>query len=634
MAVDDLLAAEPDHLGDPLDELLVDWARADHRRRRERQSPVGVAEPHEPGRALLHDLAIAPRLASGLEPRVAGAKRRVAGEWQLARRSKDPHLVIGGRIGWRQDERRLRQVRPLRDRQHRVSVKPGSVEHHRDRVAQVRLFGEHIDLAEVARGHALSLPTAAPGPAMGHDPYFDAQRSGTLPQMNEELGFAGPAALGARVRAREVTPRELVELFLGRIEALNPQLNAFRTTLSAQALADADAMTEFDGPLAGVPIAVKDDLPVAGQPMTWGSRSFGPPQPADAEAVRRLRAAGAIPIGITNVPELMMFPWTATRANGITRNPWDRSRSPGGSSGGSGAAVAAGMVPAATGSDGGGSIRIPAACCGLVGMKSTRGLVPTAPAVEGWLGLSVYGALARTVADSALMLDVMAGSEEFSPAAAGADPGRLRIAVSRKVPSPLLASLSADQRGAWERTGKLLSELGHQVDERDPGYGLAILEFTQTYLRGIYEDSLKVPDRSQLESATRQMAAAGRWVVPPRRRDSLRAKRDATAARIMRLWDEIDVLVTPGLARTALPAEGGFDKVAPRAFDIGGRFTPWTPIFNLTGQPAVTIPAGLGTDGLPLSVQLVGRRGAEAPLYALAAQIEAARPWADEHPPL
>ncbi|HWE32666.1 MAG TPA: amidase family protein [Solirubrobacteraceae bacterium] len=452
--------------------------------------------------------------------------------------------------------------------------------------------------------------------------------------MDEELAFAGPGALAARVRAREVAPRELVELFLGRIEALDPQLNAFRTTLAEQALAEADGLAALDGPLAGVPIAVKDDLPVAGQPMTWGSRSYGPPQPADAEAVRRLRAAGAIPIGITNVPELMVFPWTASRANGVTRNPWDRSRTTGGSSGGSAAAVAAGMAPAATGSDGGGSIRIPAACCGLVGMKPTRDLVPTAPALEGWLGLSVYGALARTVADSALMLDVMANSQSFSPAAAGADAGRLRIAVSRKVPPPLIAPLSADQRGAWERTGTLLAELGHEVEERDPEYRLALLEFSQTWLRGIYEDSAQVPDRSQLEPSTRQMAGLGRRLVPPRRRESLRAKREVTTARIMALWDDIDVLVTPGLARTAIPAEGGFDRPAAIAFDKGGRFTPWTPIFNLTGQPAVTIPAGFGADGLPLSVQLAARHGAEATLYALAAQIEAARPWIDERPPL
>jgi amidase len=363
--------------------------------------------------------------------------------------------------------------------------------------------------------------------------------------------------------------------------------------------------------------------------MTWGSRTYGAPQPADAEPVRRLRAAGAIPIGITNVPELMIFPWTATEANGITRNPWDVGRTPGGSSGGSAAAVAAGMVPAATGSDGGGSIRIPAACCGLVGMKPTRGRVPG----EGWLDLSVFGALARTVTDSALMLGVMAGTDEFVTAA-GREPGRLRIATSRKVPNGLIAPISADQRDAWERTARLLAELGHDVVERDPAYGLAALEFTQTWLRAIYEDSLEVPDRSKLERLTRQMAGVGRVLVPERRRDALRAKRERTAARIMALWDVVDVVVTPGLARTALPAEGGFGKPMPVAFDRAARFTPWTPLCNLTGQPAVTIPVGFSSDGLPLSVQLIGRRDEEAMLYSLAAQLEAAQPWADKRPPL
>jgi amidase len=227
-----------------------------------------------------------------------------------------------------------------------------------------------------------------------------------------DLAFAGPATLAELVRERQMQPRELVELCLRRIEALDPQLNAFRVTIAEQALAEADALTNLDGALAGVPVAVKDDLPVAGQVTSWGSRSQGRRRTDDSEAVRRLRAAGAIPIGITNVPELMIFPWTATDANGITRNPWDTSRTPGGSSGGSGAAVAAGMVPAATGSDGGGSIRIPAACCGLVGMKPTRGRVSMQPDGEGWLGLSVYGPLARTVRDSALMLDAMHGAIE------------------------------------------------------------------------------------------------------------------------------------------------------------------------------------------------------------------------------
>src|SRR5437763_15439350 len=190
---------------------------------------------------------------------------------------------------------------------------------------------------------------------------------------DDQLIFAGPGAMAAMVRAREIRPRELVELCLRRIESLDSRLNAFRVVLAEQALAEADQREGHEGPLAGVPVAVKDDLPVAGQSVSRGSRSFGALEPADSEVVRRLRVAGAVPIGITNVPELTIFPWTATRANGVTRNPWNTSRTPGGSSGGSAAAVAAGLVPLAPGSDGGGSIRIPAACCGLVGMKPGRG---------------------------------------------------------------------------------------------------------------------------------------------------------------------------------------------------------------------------------------------------------------------
>ncbi len=458
------------------------------------------------------------------------------------------------------------------------------------------------------------------------------------------LAFAGPKALAELVRAREVTPCELVELYLRRIEALDPRLNAFRTTFADQALAEAVDPARADGPLAGVPIAIKDDIAVAGQVATMGTRSIRTPAAADAEAVRRLRAAGAIPVGITNVPELMIFPWTATAANGVTRNPWHLDRTPGGSSGGSASAVAAGMVAAATGSDGGGSIRIPAACCGLVGMKPTRGRVTAQPDGSGWLGLSVFGALARTVSDSALLLDVMHGAlpgdEYAAPAfegsymeAASKPPERLRIAVSRKVPPGLIARVSQDQRVAWERTAKLLSELGHEVVERSPAYGLAQLDFLQMWLRGIYEATLDVPDAAQLEPLTRQMAAGGRWVVPPGRRARLTTRQAATSARIMALWDDIDVLLTPGTATTAIAAEGAFGKPAPLAIDVAGRFTPFTPLFNFTGQPAITVPAGIGADGVPLSVQLVGRLGAEDRLYSLAGQLESAAPWAQRRPP-
>jgi len=463
---------------------------------------------------------------------------------------------------------------------------------------------------------------------------------------DEDLAFSGPGALAELVRSGEVHPRELVELCLRRIEALNPRLNAFRTTMAEEALAAAENAAQSGGLLAGVPIAVKGDTPVAGQVTTRGSRSYGPAESADAEVVRRLRSAGAIPIGITNVPELTIFPWTASDATGITRNPWDTTRTPGGSSGGSAAAVAAGIVPCATGSDGGGSIRIPASCCGLVGMKPTRGRVSAMPGAAHWLGLSTFGPLARTVKDSALMLDVMHGTIEGDRYAvapfqgsyadiSSAPPGRLRIAISTKPPPGLIAKLSGDQRGAWERTATLLTELGHDVIERDPSYGMAGLQFTQTWLRRIYEDSLKVPDRSKLERSTRQMAATGRRLVSERRAGKLcGAKRAQTSARILALWDEVDVLLTPGLASTAIAAEGGYGRGALAAFNVAGRFTPWTAAFNITGQPAVTIPAGFGDDGVPLSVQLVGRLGAEDQLYALAGQIEVAQPWSEHRPPV
>ena len=465
--------------------------------------------------------------------------------------------------------------------------------------------------------------------------------------MDQDLAFAGPAELGQLVRSRQATPRELVELFLARIEALDPRLNAFRTTLAEQALAEADAALEQGiptGPLAGVPIAVKDDLAVAGQVATRGLRSANWPAPAssDAEPVRRLRAAGAIPIGITNVPELMIFPWTATAANGITRNPWNPARTCGGSSGGSVAAVAGGLVAAATGSDGGGSIRIPAASCGLVGMKPTRGRVGSAS--PGWLGLSTYGALARTVSDSALMLDVMHGPVPGDPdpappfagsyvVAAAAAPQSLRIAVSAKLPPGLLGRVAADQRTAWERTAAQLSGAGHDVVERDPDYGLAQVLFAQMWVRGIHEDARELAAPEALERSTRQMAAAGRALVSDRRRAALLRTRERVAARILTLWDECDVLLTPAVARAPIAADGAYGRSAPVAVNTAGRFTPFTAMFNMTGQPAIAVPAGWDRDGVPLSVQLVGRPGAEDVLYSLAGQLEQAAPWADRRPP-
>jgi amidase len=253
--------------------------------------------------------------------------------------------------------------------------------------------------------------------------------------------------------------------------------------------------------------------------------------------------------------------------------------------------------------------------------------------------------LARTVKDSALMLDVMRGTTEGDvdalPApeapyltAASSPPGRLRIAISTKTPSAAIAPLSAEQRSAWETMAALLEDLGHSVTERDPAYGTALLTFSQTWVRGIYEDTLTVPDRSKLERSTRQMAAAGR-LVSDRRAERLRGElRDRATARILRLWQDFDVLMTPALATPPIAAEGGYARSAPVALNISSRFTPFTSVFNLTGQPAIAIPAGFGSGRLPLSVQLVGRLGAESVLYSLAGQIEAARPWANDTPPV
>jgi amidase len=278
-------------------------------------------------------------------------------------------------------------------------------------------------------------------------------------------------------------------------------------------------------------------------------------------------------------------------------------------------------------------------------MKPTRGRVSTQPVAADWLGLSTFGALARTVTDSALMLDAMCGIVDGDRYAAplfdgsyvdeaGQAPGRLRVAVSRKLPPGLIAKLSDDQRGALERTAALLGELGHDVIERDPTYGTGAILFTQTWLRGIYEASLGVPDRTRLERTTRRMAAAGRLVPEWRARRLEGDARTRATARTLGLWEHVDVLMTPVLATTAIAAEGGYGRSAVAAFNTAARFVPWTPAFNLTGQPAIAVPAGFGTDGLPLSVQLVGRLGAEAQLYSLAAQIEATAPWADRRPPI
>jgi amidase len=279
-------------------------------------------------------------------------------------------------------------------------------------------------------------------------------------------------------------------------------------------------------------------------------------------------------------------------------------------------------------------------------MKPTRGRTSTQPHGEDALGLSVNGALARTVADSGLLLDAIhgtiGGDVHSTPPprrgfhrAALTEPSRpLRVAVSRKLPVGAIARLSADQRLAWERTARLLSELGHELIERDPDYGLVSLEFMPTYLRAAYEGWSELSKPQLAEASTRQFARLGGLVVSERRRDAVLARRPRTTLRITALWRDCDVLLTPGLATSPIQAEGAHGRSALTAFNRAARFMPWYPVFNLTGQPAISLPAGFGVDGLPLSIQLVGRLGDEETLYSLSGQIEAARPWSTHRPSL
>jgi amidase len=457
-----------------------------------------------------------------------------------------------------------------------------------------------------------------------------------VPDTTHQLAFAGVTESLELLRSGEVSPRDLVEHSLRRIERLNPQLNAFRTVLAERALTEADqAAGRLKGgderPLLGLPIAVKDDVAVAGERKTYGSNAAGGPEPADSELVRRLRAAGAIVIGITNVPELMIFPFTETATNGITRNPWDPQRTPGGSSGGSASAVAAGLVPAATASDGGGSIRIPAACCGLVGLKPAHDRISYAPQAEGWHGLSSLGFVARTVPDAATLFDAVVG--EGWAEAVGRDPGPMRIALSFATPPGIVASLDPQIRRGVEETAELLRSLGHEVVERDPDYGMATLNWGARYLHGIYDDARNMAFPERLEPRTKGMARLGR-LVGDRGVARARAAQATDAARVNAIFDDVDVLLGPALAQLPVPVGTWTGAGALRTFNGVSRFTPYNAIWNHLGNPAMTFPGGLSAEGLPLSVQIAGRPRDERTLLALAAQVERARPWADRRPPL
>ena len=431
-----------------------------------------------------------------------------------------------------------------------------------------------------------------------------------------------------------ITAPELLELYLERIARLDRELRSFRVVLADSARQEAgvaqDRLNAGERlPLLGVPIAIKDDVDVAGEVTTYGSAAHGPARAQDAEVVRRLREAGAVILGKTAVPEMMLWSFTETLTYGATRNPWNTDYTPGGSSGGSGAAVAAGLAPMALGSDGMGSIRIPSTWCGLFGIKPQRDRVPLAPHDDAWNGLSVNGPMARSVEDAALFLDVTAPGGEFPCRGCNRPPGRLRIALSTKVPPPLTARVGKAQRAAVDEAGALLRELGHNVISRDPDYPLSAVygQALPRYFRGAYDDVKSLPRPERLEARTRTFARIG-GLISDRRMNAIRGAESEVAERVQSIFDDVDVVLTPGTA-TGPSRVGAYQRRgAISTLTLVAQRVPFQAMFNVTGQPAAVVPWDLDGKGLPTSIQLVGRPFDEATLLSLAAQIEQARPWA------
>ncbi len=474
-----------------------------------------------------------------------------------------------------------------------------------------------------------------------------------------DLMFRPATELAAMVRSGEVSARELVETSLERIEQLNPQLNAFVEIDGERALATAAEIAPGDErPFAGVPIAIKNNRPVSGLRATIGCQLLAEHVAEhDCNITRRFKEAGFVIVGSTTLPEYGILPVSEARIFGPTRNPWDLERTPGGSSGGSAAAVASGMVPVAHGNDGGGSVRIPAACCGLVGLKVARGRISAAPE-RGEAPLDVDGVLTRTVADTAAILDVLAGyelgdatwapppSEPFALSATTmieGPPTPLRIAatmfppIADAVVDPLCAQAVTDAAG-------LLRSLGHEVEEVDPPWqieGLSEL-FGAVFsihiaLQIVYSGMVAgreptAEDMEPMSWAIHQMTQSFNSVQGL----ALEIQLQALTRQLVEFLAPYDALLTPALAERPLPI-GTLDTAAPdpmSTFTRSGLFTPFTPIFNASGQPGISLPLYQGEDGLPLGVQLVGRPAGEAALLALASQVEAAWPWTGHRPPV
>ncbi len=466
---------------------------------------------------------------------------------------------------------------------------------------------------------------------------------------NDEIAFAGAARQAEMVRAGEISPTELVGLHLERIERLDPQLNSFRVVFADKAMLEAEqAEARIRGgderPLLGVPIAIKDESDVAGEIKTFGTDAFTEPARADSEMVRRLREAGAIIVGLTLLPELAICGFTESATYGVTRNPWDPQRSPAGSSGGSAAAVAAGLVPVASAGDGGGSIRLPAASCGLFGLKPQRGRVSFAPDLEYWNGLAVNGCVSRSVIDTALWLDVISGGSKEPGAppppersfveSAQTAPGKLRVAWSTVPPRAVAPPIVGDAvKQAVADAAALMQSLGHEVSHQDPEWGNVGNNITPRFLRGVSDTVATVPHPERLERRTRGFGRLGS-LLPDAIFERALKGREEDARRINAIFDTHDVLITPVMGGTAIPVRRWEGRGALRTVLGMSRFYPFCIPWNHLGNPAMSVPLGFAADGLPLAVQIIGRPGDEPTLLSLAAQIEAERPWADKRPPI
>jgi amidase len=433
--------------------------------------------------------------------------------------------------------------------------------------------------------------------------------------------------IAAGVRAGTWSAVEVVRAHLSHIAAVDGRIGAFRVVRTEAALAEAAAVDadprRGELPLAGVPIAIKDNIDVAGEVCTDGSAAgTRGPAAADHPVVARLRAAGAIVVGLTRVPELCLY-GTTDGPGYVTRNPWDTALTPGGSSGGSAAAVASGSVPLAHGNDGMGSLRIPAASCGLVTLKAGRGVVPSELGLDSWSGMAENGALTTTVGDLALAHAVLSGA----PVGEIPEPGRpLRIAVSTRSPAPGVRA-DAATRAAVDAVATLLRDAGHIVVRRNPvistGTGLGAMA---RWMVGADDDIRSYGlDRHKLQPRSRTHARLGRVV---RRLGLLRPKTgERFRERMVSFFGDADVLLTPVTAGPPLPARPWHERSFLANVTANSRWAPWAAPWNLAGLPAMVLPAGTRPEGLPVPVQLVGPPGAEARLLWVAGELERRQPW-------